>query len=166
MFWPLRHETYLHIQTSASTAGKRKKPLTGRSFPMQTHIADTAVLSRSRPLFLFAFPTMLMQSRGRYIGGYRHVNFCHSYHPWAAPIKKSLAPPLGRYDYLSALSFQLKQKNYGYFCCASFPLCGAGAFCCRFFGKVPEVRRCRSPPPFDSPVNHPWIEMEVHNEEN
>ena len=125
---------------------------------MQTHIADTAVLSRSRPLFLFAFPTMLMQSRGRYIGGYRHVNFCHSYHPWAAPIKKSLAPPLGRYDYLSALSFQLKQKNYGYFCCASFPLCGAGAFCCRFFGKVPEVRRCRSPPPFDSPVNHPWIE--------
>ena len=119
---------------------------------MQTHIADTAVLSRSRPLFLFAFPTMLMQSRGRYIGGYRHVNFCHSYHPWAAPIKKSLAPPLGRYDYLSALSFQLKQKNYGYFCCASFPLCGAGAFCCRFFGKVPEVRRCRSPPPFDSPV--------------
>ena len=110
---------------------------------------------KSEPPFLFAFPTMLMQSRGRYIGGYRHVNFCHSYHPWAAPIKKSLAPPLGRYDYLSALSFQLKQKNYGYFCCASFPLCGAGAFCCRFFGKVPEVRRCRSPPPFDSPVNHP-----------
>ena len=72
----------------------------------------------------------------------------------------------GVFDYLSALSFQLKQKNYGYFCCASFPLCGAGAFCCRFFGKVPEVRRCRSPPPFDSPVNHPWIEMEVHNEEN
>ena len=32
MFWPLRHETYLHIQTSASTAGKRKKPLTGRGF--------------------------------------------------------------------------------------------------------------------------------------
>ena len=34
MFWPLRHETYLHIQTSASTAGKRKKPLTGRQFLM------------------------------------------------------------------------------------------------------------------------------------
>ena len=35
-----------------------------------------------------------------------------------------------------------------------------------FFGDDPVVCRCRSPPPFDSPVNHPRIEMEVHNEEN
>ena len=40
MFWPLRHETYLHIQTSASTAGKRKKPLTGRGFRALSCITD------------------------------------------------------------------------------------------------------------------------------
>ena len=167
MFWPLRHETYLHIQTSASTAGKRKKPLTGRGFRALSCITDdTAVLSRSRPPFLFAFPTILMQSGGRYIGGYRHVNFRHSQHPWAAPIKKSLAPPLGRYDFLSVLSFHLNQQNSRCFCRASFPLRGAGAFFCRIFRKAHEVYRCRSPPPFGSPVNRPWIEMEVHNEES
>ena len=69
-------------------------------------------------------------------------------------LKKS-CPSSGRYDYLSALSFQLKQQNYSCFCRASFPLRGAGAFWCRFFEKAPEVCRCRSPPPFGSLVNRP-----------
>ena len=94
------------------------------------------------------------------------VSFAFSKLTWSTSIKKSIAPPPGRYDYLSALSFQLKQKNHSHFCCASFPLRGAGAFYCRFFGKSSEVCRCRSPPPFDSLVNRPWIEMEVHNEES
>ena len=51
MFWPLRHETYLHIQTSASTAGKRKKPLTGRGFRALSCITDetVALLSQQKP---------------------------------------------------------------------------------------------------------------------
>ena len=53
-------------------------------------------------------------------------------------LKKVLRLPPGRYDYLSALSFQLKQQNYSCFCRASFPLRGAGAFWCRFFEKAPE----------------------------
>ncbi|WP_165854714.1 hypothetical protein [Faecalimonas umbilicata] len=31
-------------------------------------------MRKSEPPFLFAFPTMLMQSGGRYIGGHCHVN--------------------------------------------------------------------------------------------
>ena len=38
---------------------------------------------------------------------------------------------------------------------ASFPLRESGVFCCLFFGDNPAVYRCRSPPPFDSLVNHP-----------
>ena len=38
---------------------------------------------------------------------------------------------------------------------ASFPSRKSGVFCCHFFGDDPVVCRCRSPPPFDSPVNHP-----------
>ena len=51
MFWPLRHETYLHIQISASTAGKRKKPLTGRGFRALSCITDETVvlLSQQKP---------------------------------------------------------------------------------------------------------------------
>ena len=62
-----------HIQTSASTAGKRKKPLAGRSFPMQTHIADTAVLSKSRPPFLFASTTPAPCSGMAALGGSRYA---------------------------------------------------------------------------------------------
>ena len=149
--------------TFCRTTAKEKKPSWSRHIP---RAYGSAALRKSEPPFLFAFPTMLMQSGGRYIGGYRHVNFRHSQHPWAAPIKKSLAPPPGRYDFLSALSFHLNQQNSRCFCRASFPLRGAGVFYCRFFRKAPEVCRCRSPPPFDSLVNRPWIEMEVHNEES
>ena len=73
MLWPLRNKTYLHIQTSASTAGKRKKPLAGRSFPMQTYIADTAVLSRSRPpFFCFDDPCTVF-----WHGGFRREPLCN-----------------------------------------------------------------------------------------
>ena len=68
---------------------------------------------------------------------------------------KKASPFLGEYEYLSVLSFHLNQKNSRCFCRASFPLRGAGAFGCRFFGKAPEVCRCRSPPPFDSLINRP-----------
>ena len=50
---------------------------------------------------------------------------------------KSLAPPPGRYDYLSALSFQLKQKNHSHFV-APVSHCGAGAFIVCFSGKLPK----------------------------
>ena len=46
-------------------------------------------------------------------------------------------------------------SNRGCSWCASFPLRKSGVFCCFFFGDDPVVCRCRSPPPFDSPVNHP-----------
>lgn len=70
-----------------------------------------------------------------------------------------LAPP-------QVLSYQISKQNHTDFCRASFPLRGTGAFYCRYFGIALEIYRCRSPPPFDSPVNHAWIEMEVHNAEN
>ena len=80
--------------------------------------------------------------------------------------KKSIAPPPGKYNIASALSFHVIQYNNGCSWRASFPSRKSGVFCCHFFGDDPVVCRCRSPPLFDSPVNHPWIEMEVHNEEN
>ena len=45
------NETSLHIQTSASTAGKRKKPLTGRGFRALSCITDETVvlLSQQKP---------------------------------------------------------------------------------------------------------------------
>lgn len=61
------------FKTSASPAGKRKKPLAGRSFPMQTYIADTAVLSKSRPPFLFASTTPAPCSGMAALGGSRHA---------------------------------------------------------------------------------------------
>ena len=145
------------------TTAKEKSRRTADTFP-RAYVAAALIFQSRR--FVLLFGSMLMQSGGRYMGGYRHVNFRHSQHPWAAPIKKSLAPPPGRYDFLSALSFHLNQQNSRCFCRASFPLRGAGVFYCRFFRKAPEVCRCRSPPPFDSLVNRPWIEMEVHNEES
>ena len=55
----------------------------------------------------------------------------------------------------SALSFHVIQYNNGCSWRASFPSRKSGVFCCHFFGDDPVVCRCRSPPPFDSPVNHP-----------
>ena len=64
----------LNIQTSASTAGKRKKPLTGRGFRALSCITDdTAVLSRSRPPFLFASTTPAPCSGMAALGGSRHA---------------------------------------------------------------------------------------------
>ena len=80
---------------------------------------------------------------------------------WSTSVKKSIAPPLGKYNIASALSFHVIQYNNGCSWRASFPSWKSGVFCCHFFGDDPVVCRCRSPPPFDSPVNHPWIEMEV-----
>ena len=71
-------------------------------------------------------------------------------------LKKALPLLPGRYDYLSALSFQLKQKNHSHFLLRQFPIAGSWRFfIVDFFGKAPEVCRCRSPPPFDSLVNRP-----------
>ena len=94
------------------------------------------------------------------------VSFAFSKLPWSTSIKKSIAPPPGKYSIASALSFHVIQHNNDCSWHASFPLRESGVFCCLFFGDNPAVYRCRSPPPFDSLVNHPWIEMEVHNEEN
>ena len=69
-------------------------------------------------------------------------------------LKKSLALPLGEYEYLSVLSFHLNQKNSRCFCRASFPLRGAALLAVDFW-EAPEVCRCRSPPPFDSLINRP-----------
>ena len=94
------------------------------------------------------------------------VSFAFSKLTWSTSVKKSIAPPPGKFCITSALSFCVIKYNRGCSWCASFPLRKSGVFCCLFFGDDPVVCRCRSPPPFDSPVNHPWIEMEVHNEEN
>ena len=94
------------------------------------------------------------------------VSFAFSKLTWSTSVKKSLAPPPGKYNIASALSFRVIQYNNDCSWRASFPSWKSGVFCCHFFGDDPVVCRCRSPPPFDSPVNHPWIEMEVHNEEN
>ena len=94
------------------------------------------------------------------------VSFAFSKLTWSTSVKKSIAPPPGKYNIASALSFHVIQYNNGCSWRASFPSRKSGVFCCHFFGDDPVVCRCRSPPPFDSPVNHPWIEMEVHNEEN
>ena len=59
----------------AARRQKKKSRRTADTFP-RAYVA--AALRKSEPPFLFAFPTMLMQSGGRYIGGYRHVNFRHS----------------------------------------------------------------------------------------
>ena len=69
--------------------------------------------------------------------------------------RKSIAPPPGKYNIASALLFHVIQYNSGCFWRASFPSRKSGVFCCRFFGDDPVVCRCRSPPPFDSLVNHP-----------
>ena len=50
---------------------KEKKPSYSDYIVM--HFA-TVALRKSEPPFLFAFPTMLIQSGGRYIGGHCHVN--------------------------------------------------------------------------------------------
>ena len=94
------------------------------------------------------------------------VLFAFSKFAWFTSVKKSIAPPPGKYNIASALLFHVIQYNSGCFWRASFPSRKSGVFCCRFFGDDPVVCRCRSPPPFDSLVNHPWIEIEVHNEEN
>ena len=94
------------------------------------------------------------------------VSFAFSKLTWSTSVKKSIAPPPGKYNIASALSFHVIQYNNDCSWRASFPSRKSGVFCCHFFGDDPVVCRCRSPPPFDSPVNHPWIEMEVHNEEN
>ena len=94
------------------------------------------------------------------------VSFAFSKLTWSTSVKKSIAPPPGKYNIASALSFHVIQYNNGCSWRASFPSRKSGVFCCHFFGDDQVACRCWSPPPFDSPVNHPWIEMEVHNEEN
>ena len=94
------------------------------------------------------------------------VSFAFSKLTWSTSVKKSIAPPPGKFSIASALSFHVIKYNRGCSWRVSFPSRKSGVFCCHFFGDDPVVCRCRSPPPFDSPVNHPWIEMEVHNEEN
>ena len=94
------------------------------------------------------------------------VPFAFSKLTWSTSVKKSIAPPPGKFSIASALSFYVIKYNRSCPWRASFPSRKSGVFCCHFFGDDPVVCRCRSPPPFDSPVNHPWIEMEVHNEEN
>ncbi|RGW17681.1 hypothetical protein DWV87_18950 [Ruminococcus sp. AF13-28] len=60
------------------SAGRRQKKKSRRTVDTFSRAYGAAALRRSEPPFLFAFPTMLMQSGGRYMGGYRHVNFRHS----------------------------------------------------------------------------------------
>ena len=60
------------------SAGRRQKKKSRRKADTFPRAYEAAALRKSEPPFLFAFPTMLMQSGGRYIGGYRHVNFRHS----------------------------------------------------------------------------------------
>ena len=81
-------------------------------------------------------------------------------------LKKSLAPPPGRYDYLSALSFQLKQKNHSHFCCASFPLRGAWRFLLSIFRE--KLPKYVAVDPLLLSIHSSIAresKMEVHNEE-
>jgi len=64
---------FFHIQTSASPAGKRKKPLAGRQFPMQTNIADTAVLSNQGRRFCLLRRPLHRVSGMAALGGSRHA---------------------------------------------------------------------------------------------
>ena len=105
-------------------------------------------------------------SRGGILGGCRHVCVSGSQYPWVTSVKKSLAPPPGHYVFISVLSICVNQYNHRFSCRASIPLWGAGVFACRFLDRRAVCYRCRSPPPFDSPVNYPWIEMEVHDEKS
>ena len=91
----------------------------------------------------------------RYHGGSAMSIFVFTQHSRSSPIKKSIAPPPGKYNIASALSFHVIQYNNGCSWRASFPSRKSGVFCCHFFGDDPVACRCRSPPPFDSPVNHP-----------
>ena len=95
--------------------------------------------------------------QGRHIGGCRCACISGSLYPWVTSIKKSLAPPPGYSTFTSALSFCINQHNNRLFRRASFSLWGAGVSYCWIWGKSPDSYRCRSPPPFDSLVNHPWI---------
>lgn len=76
------------------------------------------------------------------------LRVCH------ASAKKSLVSFTGKHDPKSALPFHVIQHNNSHPWCASFPLRKSGVFCCRSFGNNSVVYRCRSPPPFDLPVNN------------
>ena len=150
--------------TSCRTTAKEKKPsyssLSTRPFETAALIFRAAVSLRLHKPMTTCRDTV---ADWRLI--YR-VLFAFSKFAWFTSVKKSIAPPPGKYNIVSALSFYVIRYNSGCFWRASFPSRKSGVFCCHFFGDDPVVCRCRSPPPFDSLVNHPWIEMEVHNEEN
>ena len=147
--------------------GKRKKPSSSRH--ISTHLwsggfekirAAVSFCEKQKPDDPHAI------SRGGILGGCRHVCVSGSQYPWVTSVKKSLAPPPGHYVFISVLSSLVNQHNHSFSCRASIPLWGAGVFACRFLDRQAVCYRCRSPPPFDSLVNRPWIEMEVHNEES
>ena len=130
------NETGLHIKTSASTAGKRKKPLTGRGFRALSCITDdTAVLSRSRPPFLFASTTPAPCSGMAALGGSRHATKTTSTKSDRdKPVKKSLSPPSGTSGYQYVLYHV--GKDHIAFCFAQrvFDLPGEFCYFLRFFG--------------------------------
>ena len=150
-----------------SSAGRRQKKKSRRRADTFSRAYETAAL-----IFRAAVSLRLhkpMTTCRDTVADWRlfcRVSFAFSKLTWSTSVKKSLAPPPGKYNIASALSFHVIQYNNGCSWRASFPSRKSGVFCCHFFGDDPVVCRCRSPPPFDSPVNHPWIEMEVHNEEN
>jgi hypothetical protein len=60
------------------TTAKEKSRRTADTFP-RAYVAAALIFQSRR--FVLLFGSMLMQSGGRYMGGYRHVNFRHSQHP-------------------------------------------------------------------------------------
>ena len=68
----------------------------------------------------------------------------------AVPRLRSVHPSTTRE---SKWRYIMKKVNLS--CRASIPLWGAGVFACRFLDRRAVCYRCRSPPPFGSPVNHP-----------
>lgn len=125
--------------------------------------ADGQTLSCSHSTYLCA---VVLNYQGRRIFLLRRPLHCVSGVAALGGRRHSLAPPPGRYDCQQVLLFCINWHNNGLSCCASFLQWETGVFVYRILLNVPEQFRCRSPPSFDSPVNHAWIEMEVHNAEN
>ena len=130
--------------------GKRKKPSYSRQF-------DTPILSGgfSEPsLFACTIYRLICRNTATVEGVIVRVLFAFPMLTQSTSSKKSLVSFTGKHDPKSALPFHVIQHNNSHPWCASFPLRKSGAFCCRSFGNNSVVYRCRSPPPFDLPVNH------------
>lgn len=67
------------MEKSAERRQKKKSRRSADIFSRAYSIAAALIFQSRR--FVLLFGSMLMQSGGRYMGGYRHVNFRHSQHP-------------------------------------------------------------------------------------